>query len=318
MLSDEAKETGWGMLLDEIIDILSDSKGSLTDALLKTKVLLHQIGKKELVPWVSSELTGYPDESSVPPYRVVSTEVHGHLTSIAWQIQDYRLPIRHLDDDKRKWLTSFGMTSSIQVIEESIKEYRKDGGSMRRNLPIEAAGMFRKALEPGVNVVSAWCQVNMGDVENILVEVRSRLLDFALELRDVVGSNAGGDQLESKAATVDAGRMFNTAIYGSGNTVVLGSHSSQTVTVTNAKGDIESLIHTLSGVGVSKDDLADLRIAIAEDEKRGLTPVVSEGETGGWFRRLLGRAGKGAVGVGVDVLSSTVVKALAAYVGMPI
>jgi len=33
------------MLLDIIIDILSDEKGSLTNALLKTKVLLHTIGK---------------------------------------------------------------------------------------------------------------------------------------------------------------------------------------------------------------------------------------------------------------------------------
>jgi hypothetical protein len=50
------------MLLDDIIAILSDSKGSLTDALLKTKVLLHQIGKKELAAWVTNELSDYPDD----------------------------------------------------------------------------------------------------------------------------------------------------------------------------------------------------------------------------------------------------------------
>ena len=42
------------MLLDEIIEILSQEKASLTDALLKTKILLHQIGKKELVEWVNN------------------------------------------------------------------------------------------------------------------------------------------------------------------------------------------------------------------------------------------------------------------------
>jgi hypothetical protein len=30
------------MLLDDIIDILSDSNGSLTEALLKSKILLHR------------------------------------------------------------------------------------------------------------------------------------------------------------------------------------------------------------------------------------------------------------------------------------
>jgi hypothetical protein len=269
------------------------------------------------VAWVNSELTGYPDETSVPPYRIVTTEVHGHLTSIAWQMSDYRLPIRHIDEEKRRHLTRFGMTSSIQVIEESIKESRRSGLSMRRNLPIEAAGMFEEALARGINVVSAWCLINMGDVENILVEVRSRLLDFALELRDAVGSNAEGDQLQARAATVDAGRMFNTAIYGSNNTVVLGAHSTQTVTVGNAKGDMDSLLKVLAGIGVPNDDLEKLKTAVSTDERKGIVPTVGEGETGKWFGGLLGRAGKGAIGVGVDVLSSTIVKALAAYAGFP-
>jgi hypothetical protein len=46
----------------------------------------------------------------------------------------------------------------------------------------------------------------MGDVENILAEVRSRLLDFALELRDVVGTVADDKQLEQKAAGEEAGK----------------------------------------------------------------------------------------------------------------
>ncbi len=46
-------------LLNEIIDLLSDKAGSLTDAMLKTKVLMHRIGHKELAEWVSAELGGY-------------------------------------------------------------------------------------------------------------------------------------------------------------------------------------------------------------------------------------------------------------------
>ena len=54
------------MLLDDIITILSDEKGGLNAALLKTQVLLHQIGHKELVPWVIHELTGYPEDFELP------------------------------------------------------------------------------------------------------------------------------------------------------------------------------------------------------------------------------------------------------------
>ena len=54
------------MLLDEIIGLLGDEKASLTEALLKTKILMRQIGKKELAEWVNNELNGYPDNSELP------------------------------------------------------------------------------------------------------------------------------------------------------------------------------------------------------------------------------------------------------------
>jgi len=303
------------MLLNEIIEQLSSSTGNLTDALLKTKVLLHQIGRKDLVSWVNSELTGYPDDN-VPPYRVVSMEVHGHVASIAWEMRDYLMPISHLKPGQRKNLTSNNMTSSIHVIEESVKSFREKSGGMRCNLPTEATALFKKVILPGVNVISVWCNVNMGDVENILAEVRSRLLDFALELRDIVGADADPVQFKEKADKADTAGIFQTAIYGSGNTVVLGANSTQTVTVTNSKGDIESLRDVLAGIGVPDSDLDELAGAITEDERNGDTPVISDGKTGNWFTRLLGRAGKGGINVAVDLLSSTIVKALGAYNGM--
>jgi hypothetical protein len=306
------------MLLDEIIVILSSTSGSLTDALLKTKVLLHQIGRKDLVTWVNNELKGYPDDN-VPDYRIVSTEVHGQLTSIAWQVTDYLLPIQHLNPETQKSLTSFAMTSSLQIIEESVRQHReRSTHGMRRNLPTEATAMFQKALQGGVNVISAWCEINMQTVENILAEVRSRLLDFVLELRDVVGKDADEGQLEEKAATVDAGKLFNTAIYGSGNTVVLGVHSTQTVTVTNTRGDIEGLIQAFAKIGVPADELDSLRIAIGQDQTAGVKPMLGESKTGNWFTKLLGRAANKGIYVGVDLLSSTAAKTIAAFNGVPL
>ncbi len=62
-------------LIDEIIEILSSSDGNLTDALIKTKIVLHKIGHKELIDWVNSELNGYPNEDQVPPYRILRAQV---------------------------------------------------------------------------------------------------------------------------------------------------------------------------------------------------------------------------------------------------
>ena len=43
-------------LIEEIIELLSSGESNLKVALLKTKVLLHQLGEKELFDWVDSEL----------------------------------------------------------------------------------------------------------------------------------------------------------------------------------------------------------------------------------------------------------------------
>ena len=81
---------------------------------------------------------------------------------------------------------------------------------MIRHLAPEYGALFQKVLTPGTNVFSSWCQINMIDVENILSEVRSRLLDFALELRDVVGIEVPERELAARAAKVDTERLFTT------------------------------------------------------------------------------------------------------------
>ncbi|MDK2743141.1 MAG: hypothetical protein NDI90_09510 [Nitrospira sp. BO4] len=304
------------MLLDEIIATLSDENGSLTSALLKTKVLLHSIGKKDLASWVTHELKGHPDEGSIPEYRKISSEVHGHVASIAWQMADTTLPIMHLKDEQRNRFTSSPCMMSISSIEESVRSFRsKSGHKLIRPLPPESGGLFRKGLQPGVNVISAWCEINMIDIEGILTEVRSRLLDFALELRDVVGVDTPEKELAEKVANVDTEKMFATAVYGSGNTIIVGSHSFQSVN--NQKNDIEGLVAAIGQLGFQQPMLLELREAVQQDQKAGKEPGVADGQTGEWFRKALKEAGKDIVKTGVDIVSTVIVKALRAYTGTP-
>jgi hypothetical protein len=100
---------------------------------------------------------------------------------------------------------------SIQSIEEAVKNYRAKGGGLRRNLPTEFGGLFKKVLHAGVDVNAAWCDINMVEVENILAEVRSRLLDFTLELREAIGDNVPEKELPRKAQEIGAEKMFTTA-----------------------------------------------------------------------------------------------------------
>lgn len=297
----------WAMLLDDIIAILSDSKGSLTDALLKTKVLLHKIGKKELATWVTNELSGYPNDEpgSVPPYRVVGMQVHGHVTNLAWQVSDYLLPIMHLPKKRQEALTECRFTESIA----SIEELTKKDGKLHRPLPPEFGASIQEVLTPGTHVVSAWCEINMIQVENILTQVRSRLLDFMLELKDAIGDTPE-KELPEKAKAVEADKLFTTAIFNTGSgTVVVASTNVQ---VNNKAGDIDGLLREVEKLGYDKGELESLREAVKKD---GKSPTVTEGETGKWYVNALKKIGKGTVKVGTDVATSVIIKALEHYVG---
>jgi len=302
------------MLLDEIIAILSDEKGTLNSALLKTKVLMHSLGKKDLTTWVTNELKGYPDEN-VPEYRMIGASVHGHVINMTMQIRDYTLPILHLSKERQQSLTHFACQLSIDSVEESVKRHREKGQKLARPLPTEFGGLFKEVLTSDTNVVSAWCEVNMIEVENILAEVRSRLLDFVLELRDVVGIDVPEKDLAAKAAVADTEKMFATSIYGNSNTIIIASQGIQTIT--NRKDDIEGLIAAVGKLGFTQRDLEDFKQAVLEDRSEGKTPDVSEGKTGKWFIKALKETGKGVMKTGVDVVSSVIVKALKAYTGTP-
>jgi hypothetical protein len=289
------------MLLDEIIGLLSDQNGSLEGALLKTKVLLRIIGHKELVPWVSNELTGYSDVKDLPPYRIVSSQARGHVVWGYREDRDWVLPIHDLTDQQLEIVSNTKMTSSIGTIEQQVKTYREQRQGLVVNLPPEFSSAFQKSLTPGTNIISLWCAVNMADVEGIVIQVRSRLLDFALDLQEVVGVNAAPQELITKAPTVDTGSMFRMAIYNTGGTVIVGSHNFQ---VNNQKEDIEGLLKEVAKLGYDQKELDELRKAVIEDKNKNETPTVTDGETGKWYVNALKKVGKGAVKVGVDVATS--------------
>ncbi len=171
------------MLLDEIITVLGNEQASLTDALLKTKILLHQIGKKELIEWVNNELNGYPDEAEIPQYRVLRSIVLANFANLRFRAEAHPIPLGHLDAEKRKWLESTCMRDPLTVLQQMCASNE----GMMRHIPMELHFGLRKGLAHGIEIERAWCHISSHDIAGILFQVRSRLLDFLLELKETLG-----------------------------------------------------------------------------------------------------------------------------------
>src|SRR5258707_4578402 len=207
------------MLIDDIVQLLSNEKASLTDALLKTKLILHQINKKELAVWVNNELNGYPPDAELPDYRLLNSIVMGNLIAPGWTVSRQALPIQHLDLAIREKLERAEMRESLAV----LQKMSTNKGQLSRRFHPEAYTQLGSNLANGWTIQNAWSEINTLSVLNILSQVRSRLLDFMLELNDTVGQAATESELKQRATTVDATSMFNHAIFGPNALIVVGN-----------------------------------------------------------------------------------------------
>jgi hypothetical protein len=294
------------MLLDGIISILADQKGSLEAALLQTKILLRQLGHKELTAWVNNELTGYPEDAEVPLYRTVSGIPHGHVVNFRWQAPDWVLPTGQLTEQQAKIVHETRIGSSIGTLEQQVKTYREEKKGLIRQLPPEFIPAFQNALSAGTNIFSIWVDINMADVEAILVQVRSRLLDFCLEIQEALGDITEAKELQERATTIDTPGMFHTIVYG--GTVIFGGTNVQ---VNNRPGDVNGLLHEVGKLGYDKADLEELRKAVLADKK----PSITDGETRKWYMEAVKKIGKGTVKVGADIATNVIIKAIEHYIG---
>lgn len=250
-------------LLNDLISELSSSQPSLIDALVKTKVLLHKLGRKDLVEWVNHEINGYPDEAPLPSYRIVPAHVKGNVTNNAYTYNEHPLPTMHLLPEQRKRLEELEMRDSIAVI-EGLAKHDKQG--LQRPLPLEYAALFNKALTGGYKVQQAWCDIGIGRFAQITAQVRSKLLDFLLELNEKVGSEMSEEDVKRVAQSPETASMFNNAIFGDNVTILVGNQNQQSVRIEISKDDFSALAEFLKSKNISERDVLALQEAVAADQ----------------------------------------------------
>ena len=275
-------------ILNELIQTLSEANPKLIDCLAKTKVLLYQIGRKDLVDWVSNEINGYGEASELPAYRVVHAQVKGNVANLAYIHQSHPLPTMHLSKSQQKNLHQIQMRESIGVLENLLVD-NKNG--LSRPLPLEICHLFDEALTGGFTVQKAWCDIGVGQVDQILIQVRSRLLDFLLELREILGAEDSEAGVKEIAKLPAVGSTFTNAIYGNNNTILVGNQNQQQVQIEQMMGDFMQLENTLKSHGVSQADIDELKNALQAEPVSSLAEDKQFGpKVGMWMKTMFSKA----------------------------
>jgi hypothetical protein len=156
------------------------------------------------------------------------------------------------------------------VIQESIRKYGENSNNrMVSNIAPETFGRFNQVITNGGRLTAAWSELNMGDVTGVLSSVRSRLLDFVLELKDQIDTaqvsvtpDAGlPERLEQ--AGINAGDIFKNAVFTDSTINLMIGSGVQNVNLKNKPRDIKGLLEVLREKGVPEEDLSELRASLS-------------------------------------------------------
>lgn len=298
------------MLLDEIITALSDEGHSITDALLKTKVLLRQTGKASPAAWVTYELNGYPAEAELPAFRILHAQVLANFANLAYQVSGHPIPLGHLTTKERESLEIWHVREALPALEEMTKG---KSGQIIRPIPPDSFGRLGKGLDSTYSIQRAWCSVPDHLIKNIKAQVRSRLLDFVLDLKMEAGDASTDSGVQERLSRVDTASAFRNAVFGDNTTILIGDRNQQVVSI-GKTGDWDGLVKALGALKVPSAEIEALKDAIAEDQKTDGKPSFGK-KVGAWFSRLIQRSAEGSLDVASDVLSDGVVKAVRGFLG---
>lgn len=236
-------------------------------------------------------------------------------TNGAYQVNSHPIPMNHLDEKFRDMWEEVRLTHSLAIIEKII--FASDGGTLESPIPMEANGMLSKGLANSFMVQRAWSEIPVASVSNILMQVRSRLLDFILELNSEFSEIESDKELKEAAGKVDASNLFNNAIFGDNVTIQLGSENAQKVTNSIIKNNFESLAKILRENKVTENDVALLEDAINDDlsfpivEKDNFGPSVKL-----WMESMLSKAINTSWQIELGVAGSLLATALNNYYGL--
>lgn len=210
--------------------ILSDitSDVSIANILLKTKVFAAKIGDKELLEWVELELKGY--EQNPPEYRIIDAGVKVDIHRGFQEILGYTYPIDMVKEEKiRKRLSHIPVFNSITEIEEMGKN--DDSGTIHLDVP---SWIWYHHMGHCINgdIQRAYQFGSLSAIRNILVSVKSLLIDYFLKISDnediqfssLIKKNAVTNVTNITAGIVNTGAGNVTAgdvttVIGNNNTI---------------------------------------------------------------------------------------------------
>jgi hypothetical protein len=298
-------------LIGDIINELVNADQSITGPLLKTKVLASRISNRELLSWVSRELDGYKKVSDLPEYRVSTGSLMGSYRNGPQLYTNCQIPVGTISSELYKSITAIEILDSISSIEKLSKSnpVYTIGDDAKKYLEHSIRSMGNKFYE----ILTVHLTISSTLFSNILSSVRSRLLDFMLEVEKQFGQETEIKDLTKHPEIITT--IMNTTINNNGDANVINTGNKANVTTNNSvnKGNQDLLAETLRSNGVANEDIQELLAVVDEEEPKEVNKFSSA--VSKWFTKMVGKALDGSWQIAVGTASGLLADALGVHYG---
>lgn len=215
-------------LLRQIQDAAIDSSVDLPTLLRKCKVLAARLGSDDFKRWIEYELSGYPDKESLPDYRVLNVNSKGHFSgAFGSGLRNADIPLSCVPKKLREMLGHSYLIQPIAAMERLANH--KDAGTFQEPWNPDIVAHVGQDVYQHMNCMQAWKVIPSGAVIAALDAVRTRVLNFVLEI-EAQNPSAGEAEPNSNPVPMDKmHQIFNTYISGNVQNLAPGSsHVQQT------------------------------------------------------------------------------------------
>jgi hypothetical protein len=303
-------------LLTEIRDAAVDAK-TVAVALRKAKILAARLKNDPFKLWVDRELNGYPkDKESLPTYRVVNAPAVGDFSGpFGSGLRNFPIPSTCLPENLRDFARRAFIFGGVGELEALIETAGR--GGMNLPWPADLTALVGTGIVQDMNCLGARQELPTAVFVSIVEAVRSKLIDFVLEIEAADPTAGEPEHGKAPLAADRVNQIFHNTIYnygGSANLATGSSHVTQNASVSIRKGDMRDLVDYLRSVDITDGDLEDLKAALQSDvrtpESGRWGPKVSD-----WIGRMVSKAASGAWRISVAAAPEVITKALSSYYG---
>ena len=189
-------------LLDDIIEAATDDKAPVGTLLRKCLVLEQQVKNEKFKAWLDNELDGYnrDHELDIPSYRVFNCVNKGFLIGIAVHMNDQPLSLHVMEEKDRKLVEKAYLHQPAASYEGRSDKFTHAALPWPPSLTAKYQTKFFKDKDLVLN--RAWQEIPGSVLVALLEQVRTRVLRFALELKEALPAFLSSDPKQVPAVVV--------------------------------------------------------------------------------------------------------------------